>query len=328
MKVYIATLPNGFFGSAGHSWKSLDVNRLSTLLDYPTEIITINDLMNISFAADDTVIYTSDDEENIRLYLRDVMYFVDKKCRILPNYNMLLGQENKGFQELFRSELGFGNLRGSYFFDIDDSKLPLPKVLKTVSGAGSSGVFLAKDKSDILHIKNKFFDVSHKRKIIKLQRRLKLKKKEFSIYNYRHKGFNLFVEQEFVPNLSNDFKVLIFGNRYYGLKRLIRKDDFRASGSGLFEYVKPPVEVLNFAKSAFDKLNNPYASLDIAQSSDNCYLIEFQGTNFGPLALLNSPNRSVYSDNGWIEEKNNKDLEENFAYALNVFLNKAPVVSY
>ncbi len=328
MKVYIATLPNGFFGSAGHSWKSLDVNRLSTLLDYPTEIITINDLMNINFAADDTVIYTSDDEENIRLYLRDVMYFVNKKCRILPSYNMLLGHENKGFQELFRSELGFGNLQGSYFFDIYDSTLPIPKVLKTVSGAGSSGVFLARNKNDVLKIKNKFFDVSHKRKVIKLQRRLRLKKKEFSIYNYRHKGFNLFVEQEFVPNLSNDFKILVFGNRYYWLKRMIKKNDFRASGSGLFEYIKPPIEVLDFARSIFKKLDNPYASLDIAQSTEGCYLIEFQGTNFGPLALLESPNRWVYSNNSCIEEKNNKDLEENFAYALNIFLNNNPVASF
>lgn len=320
MKVYIATLPNGFFGSAGHSWKSLDVVRLSILLDYDAKIITINDLMDIDFAQDDTVIYTSNDEENIRLYLRDVMYFINKKCRILPNYNMLLSHENKGFQHLLRTELGFGNLRGNYFFDLDDSKLPMPKVMKTVSGAGSSGVFLARNKGDLSSIKNKYFDVSHKRKAIKLQRRLKLKKSEFSIYNYRHKGFKLFVEQEFVPNLSNDFKVLVFGDRYYGLKRTIRKNDFRASGSGLFEYIKPPVEVLDFARSIFEKLGNPYASLDIAQSSDGCYLIEFQGTNFGPLALLKSPTRSVYSDDGWVEEKSDKDLEENFAHALNLFM--------
>lgn len=320
MKVYIATLPNGFFGSAGCSWRSLDVDKISTLLDYDVEIITINDLMNIDFDPEDTVIYTSSDEENIRLYLRDVMYFINKKCRILPNYNMLLAHENKGFQELFRTELGIGNLDGNYFFDIDDSRLTMPKVLKTVSGAGGSGVFLAKNKSDISSIKTKYFEVSNKRKIIKLQRRLKLKSNEFSIYNYRHKGFNLFVEQEFVPNLSNDFKVLVFGDRYYGLKRTIKNKDFRASGSGLFECVKPPKEVLDFAKSVVDKIDNPYFSLDIAQSKDGCYLIEFQGTNFGPTALLKCSNRYVSFNNEWMEEKNNKDIEENFAYALNTFL--------
>lgn len=320
MKVYIATLPNGFFGSAGCSWRSLDVDRLSTLLDYDVEIISINDLMNINFDPEDTVIYTSSDEENIRLYLRDVMHFVNKKCKILPSYNMLLAHENKGFQELLRTELGIGNLDGNYFFDIDDSKLAIPKVLKTVSSAGNSSVFLAKNKNDISSIKNKYFAVSNKRKIIKLQRRLKLKSSEFSIYNYRHKGFNLFVEQELVPNLSNEFKILVFGDRYYGLKRTVRNNDFRPSDSGLYECVKPPKEVLNFAKSVVDKIDNPYFSLEIAQSDDKCYLIEFQGTNFSPLALLKCSSRYIFLNNEWIEEVNNKDLEENFAYALNTFL--------
>lgn len=320
MKVYVATLPNGFFGSTGCSWQSLNVSKLSMLLDYDAEIVTINDLITIDLNPDDVVIYTSSDEENIRLYLRDVMYFINKKCKLLPSYNMLLSHENKGFQELLKTELGFGNLKGNYFFDIDDSILSMPKVLKTISGAGSSGVFLAKGKKDVTNIKNKYFEVSNKRKIIKLQRRFKLKSSEFSIYDYRHKGFNLFVEQEFIPELSNDFKILIFGDRYYCLKRDVKDRDFRASGSGLFEFVKPPKEVLDFAKSVFDKLDNPYASLDIAESDGECYLIEFQGTNFGPFTLLNSSSRYVYSNNNWVEEENNKDLEENFAYALNTFL--------
>ncbi|WP_367103880.1 RimK family alpha-L-glutamate ligase [uncultured Psychrobacter sp.] len=320
MKVYIATLPNGFFGSTGQSWKSLNVNKIAGLLEYNTEIITINDLKNIELNESDTVVYTSSDEENIRLYMRDIMYFINQKCRILPNYNMLLGHENKGFQELLRKELGFGNLKGNYFFDIDDSILPTPKVLKTVSGAGSSGVFLVKNKKDMKDIKDNHFDVSKKRRLIKLQRRIKLKRNEFYFYKYRHKGFNRFVEQEFIPNLKNDFKILVFGNRFYTLKRSIRKNDFRASGSGLFEYVTAPEEVLNFAKSIFSKLDNPYASLDIAQSANGCHLIEFQGTNFGPLALLKSSTRKVFLDNNWIEEKNDQDLEENFAYAINMFL--------
>jgi hypothetical protein len=56
------------------------------------------------------------------------------------------------------------------------------------------------------------------------------------------------------------------------------------------------------------------------QSEDGCHLIEFQGTNFGPFTLFNSSSRYVYFNKKWNEEKNNKDLEENFAYALNTFL--------
>ncbi|MBO1532081.1 hypothetical protein J3492_12860 [Psychrobacter sp. F1192] len=320
MKIFIATLPNGYFGSSGQSWKTLDVEKIASMLNFDTQIITVNDLKGIDLDASDVVIYTSSDEENIRQYLIDLMYWINKKCHILPSYEMLLSHENKGFQQLMRDQYGFGRLSGSYLFDIDDSRLSMPKVLKTVSGAGSTGVSLIRNKKDLSTIKKQCFEVSKKRKIIKFQRRLKLTKKEFSIYNYRHKGFNRIVEQEFISDLKNDFKVLVFGNRYYGLKRSIKKNDFRASGSGLFEFVKPPNEVLEFARSIFDELGNPYASLDIAQSDDGCHLLEFQGTNFGPIALLNSSTRCVYSDNGWIEEVNDKDLEGDFAHALNMFL--------
>ena len=327
MKVYIATLPNGFFGSTGQSWQSLDVNKVSSLLNFDSEIITINDLMHIDFDKTDIVFYTSSDEENIRLYLRDVMYFINKKCRIIPSYDILMSHENKGFQELYRTELGFGDLKGNYFFDIDDSNLPLPKVLKTVSGAGSSGVFLVKNEKDLLDIKKKHFNVSNKRKVIKFQRKIRLQAEEFLIYNYRHKGFNRFVEQDFIPNLANDFKILVFGDRYYSLKRNIKEGDFRASGSGLFEHIKPPKETLDYAKSIFDKISNPYASLDIAQSSDGCHLIEFQGTNFSPGTLLKAPSRYVCINGEWVKEKNNQDLEENFAYALNFFIKSNESIS-
>ncbi len=320
MKVYIATLPNGYFGSTGSSWKSMDVHKIASLLNYKTEVITINDLMDIEFKPTDIVVYTSSDEENIRLYLRDVMFFVNQKCRIIPSYDMLLSHENKGFQEVFRESNDIEGLPGNYFFDIDDSRLPMPKVLKTVSGAGSSGVFLAKNIKDVLEVRKKYFEVTSKRKVIKLQRRLKLSKNEFSIYSYRHKGFNRFVEQEFIPNLTYDYKILVFGNRYYTLKRNIKKGGFKASGSKLVEHVRPSDEVLNFARTIFTKLRNPYASLDIAQSQSECHLLEYQGTNFSPGTLLKSSKLCVFVNGGWCEVKSNRDLEENYAYALNLYI--------
>lgn len=322
MTLYITTLPNGFFGSAGQSWKTLNVNRISDLIKVDSKIITINELLNTNLKSTDTVLYTSSDEENIRFYIQNIMYFIDKRCQIIPSYEMLLSHENKGFQELYKTLKNFGNLSGKYFYDIDEASAPMPKVLKTISGAGSSGVFLLKDEKSLKEIRKKHFDISKKRKLIKLQRKLKLNKQEFSIYSYRHKGFNLFVEQEFIPNLQHDFKVLVFGDRFYVLKRSIRDDDFRASGSGKFEFITPPTEVLEFAKEISLVLNNPYLSLDIALSDNGCYLIEYQGTNFGPYTLLNAPYRFVFTDGDWKKEENDKDLEANYAYAINKFLGK------
>ncbi len=327
MKIYIATLPNGYFGSTGQSWQSINVDKLASLLNYDTQIVTINDLMHIDFKETDTVVYTSSDEKNIRFYLQDVMYFINKKCKIVPNYNILMSHENKGFQELLRSDLGFGNLNGHYFFDIDDSCLPTPKVLKTVTGAGSSGVFLVKDKNDIEKIKNDHFELLKNKRLMKIQEKTELKNSKFSIYNYRHKGFNRFVEQEFIPCLNYDYKILVFGDRYYGLKRNIKKGDFRASGSNLFEHIKPSTEILDFARNIFAQMENPYASLDIAQSSNGCHLIEFQGTNFSPGTLLKAPYRYLFVDGEWIKEDNDKDLEANYAHALNIFMKNSELPS-
>lgn len=322
MKLYITTLPNGFFGNAGQSWKTLDTQKISKLINIENEIIDIRRLIDMQLSPDDIVFYTSSDEPNIRAYIQDLMFFVNKKCLIIPSYEMLLAHENKGFQELYKSELGIGNLAGNYFFDLDDTNIQIPKVFKTVSGAGSSGVFLIEKEDDISRIQKNHFKLSAKRRLIKVQRQIKLKEPEFEIYSYRHKGFSRFVEQEFIPNLKYDFKVLVFGNRYFVLKRSVKKNDFRASGSGNFEFIEPPREVLDFSKQIANVLDTPYLSLDIAQSEIGCHLIEYQATNFGPYTLLNAPNRYVYEGNSWTKEKNDKDLESNYAYAFNYFMKK------
>jgi len=321
MTVYLLTLPDGSFGSAGQSWKTLDLQKIESKLDFKVTVKSILDLSVINFEANDIVIYTSSPDEAIRDYLKSSLYYIQDKAKIVPSFELLMAHEDKGFQEVLKQQKNIGNLKGRYIFDIDDQSLPLPKVLKTCQGAGSSGVFLAKKNKDIKDIKKNFFNKDLKRKLINVQRKLKLSRSEYKIYSYSKKVFTPFVEQQFIPNLKHDFKVLVFGDRYFVLKRSIRKNDFRASGSGKFEFVEPPQEVLEYAREIAKVLDNPYLSLDIAQSDAGCHLIEFQGTNFGPYTLLNASYRYVFENDEWIEEKNCKDLEANYAYALNYFIN-------
>lgn len=322
MKIYLLTSPNGSFGSAGQSWLKLDIEKIRAELNYPIMIRTILDIDDLTFSKDDIIIYNSSSDHSVRSYIKDKLFYLSYTNRLIPSYELLMAHENKGFQEVMKKNKGFGNLEGHYLFDLENQCLPYPTVLKTTQGAGSSGVFLIKDKRDLFTIKKRFLTHSFKRKLISAQRKLKLKPSEYKIYKYSKKKFNLFVEQDFIPNLKHDFKVLVFGDRYYVLKRSVKKNDFRASGSGKFDFIEPPKEVLNFAKQISDVLDNPYLSLDIAQSEKNCHLIEFQATNFGPYTLLNAPNRYVYENNNWSKEKNDKDLESNYAYALNYFINK------
>lgn len=322
MRIYLLTSPNGSFGSAGQSWHKLDIEKIRSELNYPIIIRTILEIDDLKLDKDDIIIYNSSADHAVRTYIKDKLFFLSYTNRLIPSYELLMAHENKGFQEVMKKRKGFGNLQGSYFFDLDNRNLPFPTVLKTTQGAGSSGVFLVKNKRDLSTIKKKYFNQTFKRNVISAQRRLKLKTAEYKIYKYSKKKFNLFIEQEFIPNLKHDFKVLVFGDRYFVLKRSVKKNDFRASGSGKFNFVEPPTKVLNFAREIAEVLDNPYLSLDIALSDKGCHLIEFQATNFGPYTLLNAPNRYVYEDNSWTREKNDKDLESNYAYALNYFIDK------
>jgi hypothetical protein len=322
-KIYIATLPNGYFGSSGTSWKSLDTKKISEALvksGYVVIETMIDRLIDLELGKGDIVIYTSSDEINIRTYLKDVMYLISKRCPIIPNYESLLAHENKGFQQIYRQEKKFGNLNGGYIFDGDNLPDQLPYVYKSVTGAGSSGVSLVRSQNDLKKIQTKNFKISIKRILIKFYRKLTLSAGEFKIYGYRHKGFGLCVYQQFVDNLSHDYKVLIFGKRYFVLKRNVRKNDFRASGSGNFSFVTPPQIVLNFAKLIFEKINVPYISLDIAINNDTCVLIEYQALNFGPYTLTSSPGHYSLIDHKWIFSKGKIDLEESFSLALDEYI--------
>lgn len=320
MTVYLLTMPDGTFGSAGQSWERLNLDKVQDNLDFNINIRSITDIKKIKFNDNDILIYTSSENEVVRNYLKNSFFYLKNKVNLIPSYELLMAHEDKGFQEVLRSEKNFGNVIGNYLFDIDTAELDLPKVLKKSQGAGSSGVFLVKTKKDLKKIRDSILNKKLKEKAIHIQRKIKLKKQKYKVYSYRKKNFASLVEQDFIPDLKHDFKVLVFGDRYLCLKRNIRKNDFRASGSGNFEFIEPPCEVLDFAKDIATTLDGPYFSLDIAQSKHGCHLIEFQASNFGPYTLLNAPSRYVARDGEWIKEENCKNLEGNYAYALNYYI--------
>lgn len=322
--VYFATLPSGFFGNAGQSWESLDLEKITSLLfmlGISCEIVKVDELLSIDIQKKDTVIYTSSDLSSIRDYLKDVLYFIDKKCRLVPSYDFLLAHENKGFQELFKQENKLGNLSGFYHYDLDAYKGAYPFVYKKITGAGSSGVKLLRDPTDRSAVRKADFATKIWRRIITAQRKIKLNRQQFELYKYRHKGFNQYVCQEFIEGLDSDFKVLVFGKRLFVLKRYVRKNDFRASGSGNFEInPKPPLAVLQFAQEVYSKLEVPFASLDIAISNVGCHLIEFQVLNFGPIALTTSESHYVEINGEFNRQDGVCNLNEIYAEALGDYL--------
>lgn len=130
--------------------------------------------------------------------------------------------------------------------------------------------------------------------------------------------------QNFVPSLEYDFKILVFYDRVYALKRNVRDGDFRASGSGKFEIVSQcPDEVLSKALEVREKLDAPYISVDIAYDGRVAYVIEFQSPHFGPYTFL-SANVYFKRTNGKFlpYEKENLSLEEEYVESIYRFINE------
>lgn len=324
MKLYIATLPNGYFGNAPNSWDTLDIKLLaqpfSNFLNI--EYISITDIPKVEFNNSDILFYTSFDNLEIINYLKDNLYFIKDKCKIIPRYEILCAHENKGFQEVLRKELNIDRLSGDYYIDVDQIDSEPPFVLKTLDGSGSSGVRLVRNNEDLESIKRTVLKVNNKRKLKNFFRSKHLTIEQYNRYQYFYKNFKRYITQPFLNNLTCDYRVLAIGDHFYAMRRDVRKGDFRASGSKKFKYDEAPIEVLNYAHEIHSKLDTPFLSMDLAYKDGIAYLIEFQGTNFGSSVIRKSKGYfTLNSDEEWIFIDENPVLEKAISYGLFKFLN-------
>jgi glutathione synthase/RimK-type ligase-like ATP-grasp enzyme len=158
---------------------------------------------------------------------------------------------------------------------------------------------------------------------------------------YKHKNYvpeshhrNKFIVQQFIPDLCNDWKIYLFGEKCYVFYRPIFKHrKFKASGGGYENYfygnnAKVPEGLLDFAKESFELFNVPNASFDIAFDGRNFFLMEFQFVYFGTAGILYSKEYFIKKNGIWIAMENNYSQEQCYADSIIEFLiknNFAPI---
>lgn len=140
-----------------------------------------------------------------------------------------------------------------------------PKVFKLRGGAGSANVRLAKSAAAAKNLVRQAFgrgfcpvdrwgiamDLLKKRAWKAAAKNLAgavfpaLTRERFMP---RHKGYAYF--QDFIPGMEFDMRVVVVGERAFALKRMVRKGDFRASGSGLLMSSRKDIDE-SCVKSAF-----------------------------------------------------------------------------
>jgi glutathione synthase/RimK-type ligase-like ATP-grasp enzyme len=274
-------------------------------------------------------------------YIEDLVYFLEKQGAIMiPKHEFLKEHHDKIFMELMRSKFTDESLKtikskcyGSWV-DALNYNSQFPVVIKQVSNSGGAGVFLARNRKEyekkikqaghvIIGLNTGDLIVNYSKNLIKkFIKLLSPEKSGYVKYNTAPVSTPIIV-QSFVEGLYGDYKVLIFGGKYYSMYRKNRKNDFRASGSGMF-YEVPENEregVLSFARRLTAEIDFPIFGIDIGFDGRNYHLIEFQMIHLGTSALHRSKFWYEYNDNTWVRHDGTSDLEEEFSRSVYEYIN-------
>jgi glutathione synthase/RimK-type ligase-like ATP-grasp enzyme len=343
-KLYIITGKDNFLGQFRKPWFSLDVKIFEQELKqagWATEICEYHQVANGKIRIENSyVFYTFSQKDEYRIYLKDVIYFLKMQGNILiPPYELLLCHEDKGFQELLKKKLQINDLNFLYLADeseIDSYRISYPVVLKTLNGSNGRGVFLIKNENELhnqLRSLQSEFTFSQRVDLVR-RKHFRLKKKlkgwqefeplddYFRYKEYIRKSTN-YVLQEFIPSLEHDFRVLYIAGHYYITKRHVKKNDFRASGSKLFDFDTGDIDaILNHAEIITRKFELPYLSLDLVREKDAIHLLEFQANHFGTNVIKLSQGYYRHLEGEWHFTVQKPDVNQVLASGLCRYLEK------
>ena len=296
---------------------------------YNIEFQGFSDVDFSSGHKDDICIYTSQEDigYHYKGFIEDIVFGLEGQGAIvIPGYKYLHATNNKVYMEILRqlSLPEFYRIRTGYYGTVEEvikhsGTLNYPQVIKTAAGAGSHGVFLAKNQKEL-------------KRIVKKVARTRYCFEELWDYGRSiiHKGYireslyrRKFITQDFIEGLNNDWKVLIFMDRLYVLRRNNRPRDFRASGSGLFIFDKEVDEdLLNAASDIFHSFDIPMLSLDLAKKDGKVLLVEMQFVYFGTSTLEKSPYYYTRINNAWQQIHTKSNLEEVYSESIVKFIDK------
>lgn len=232
------------------------------------------------------------------LFAKQLLFSLEQSGKVVfPNFNTGWHFDDKVGEKYLFEAIDAPMVPTFVFYTKEDAnewidKASFPKVFKLRGGAGSANVMLARTAADAKKLVRKAFGngfpqysswsnlKERLRKYHLGQTDLKdvLKgvarffvKPEFARMHSNEKGYVYF--QDFIPNNTFDLRIIVVGDKAFGVKRMCRKDDFRASGSGSLLYDRTQIdercvrisfdisEKLHFQSMGydfvFDKHNNP-----------------------------------------------------------------------
>jgi hypothetical protein len=317
---------------------SMDVPKMKALFEKSGFTVHVHKFGELDLGQDfrgKCVLYQTSEKKGpfYKHYVEDMVYFLERQGAIpLPCFEHLKAHHNKCYMELMRREFRnpeLKSLRAWCFGSVEEAVAGMPArfplVLKQVAGSGSEGVYLARNAEEYRRYAQAISQTalgpswcSVARAGLKQAVRRGLSP---LVPKYRKTDPPVrqpVVVQEFLPNLAGDFKVVVFGGKYYILYRQNRDNDFRASGGGKLFVVreKDRLGLLDFARKAAREIDFPLLGLDIAFDGSRYHLFEFQMIHLGPYTLQAAEFWHEYHDGQWVQFDGKSDLEAEFCRSL------------
>ena len=275
------------------------------------------------------ILYTSSEDKggHYKSFIEDSIQLLSLSHHIcIPESIFLRAHNNKVFMEMLRIHYDFSDkiLFNSKFVatkkELSSLDIDFPSVVKGPDGALSKTVIKANNIKEVY----RFFSsiapkLEFKHKLREYLRRIRHRNN----YNPEELKRGKIIIQNFMPNIKFDWKVLVYNDMLFALKRQNRKNDFRASGSGIYAYSeKVPENILDLAWNTCKKLDVPHLSLDIAETKDQLIIFEFQAIYFGTKTIENSPFHFIKEQDQWHLKHTEVELEEVYVNSTMSFIKK------
>lgn len=220
--------------------------------------------------------------------------------KVFPDFNTVWHFDDKVGQKYLLEQLG-APLIASYVFYTKEEALEwvnstsFPKVFKLRSGSSSNNVKLVTSKEAAVHLVNQAFGKgfsqynawpNFKERIRKFKHgktsfgnvakgfiRL-FYTTEFAKVAGKEKGYIYF--QEFIENNDCDIRIIVVDEKAFAIKRMVRENDFRASGSGTILYDKElfDIETVKVALDVTRKLNAQCLAYDFVYKNGKPLIVE------------------------------------------------------
>jgi glutathione synthase/RimK-type ligase-like ATP-grasp enzyme len=240
--------------------------------------------------------------------------------KVFPDYNTMWHFDDKLGQKYLLEAIDAPLVPSYVFYSKKEavdwsSETNFPKVFKLRSGAGSQNVRLVKTSAHARKLIIRAFGrgFSQYAAWSNLKERIRKFKKgqmsiidlakgiirlgyttEFSRISGKERGYVYF--QDFIPDNDHDIRVIVIGSKAFAIKRMVRENDFRASGSGSILYEKHHFDesIIKLSFDLAEKLKTQCVAFDFVFQSGNPLLVEIS-YGFSPAGYHSCPG---YWDNG------------------------------